>query len=468
MRSKREVIELALLRRFRHFFNNMTWFLLKGLLRDRHRSLFPVLVVATGVMITVLIQCWVVGVIGDVTKNSAILDTGHVKIMTRAYAEIANQLPNDLALFGISDLLAELKQDYPNLDWVARTKFGGLLDFPDENGETRVQGPVFGIALDLFSPESREKQRLNLENALVQGHLPQAAGEIVISEEFARNLGVKLGETATLVSATANGSMAIHNFILAGTIGFGVKAMDRNAMLADISDIQYALDMEDGSGEILGYFPHLLYDKQAADNIASAFNAKYQTRKPTPNPSREGNEPTPNPSREGNYDEFTPMMITLRDQSGLGEYLDLVNAWIFMFIFGFVFVMSIVLWNTGLMSGIRRYGEIGVRLAIGEAKGHVYRSLIYESILIGITGSILGTIIGLGFSYYLQEHGVDISSMMQGATMMFSTIIRARITPAAFFIGFIPGLLATTLGAVMSGIGIFKRQTSQLFKELEA
>lgn len=424
----------------------MTWFLLKGLLRDRHRSLFPVLVVAAGVMVTVLIQCWVVGVIGDVTKNSAILETGHVKIMTQAYAEIANQLPNDLALFGISDLLAELKQDYPNLDWAARTKFGGLLDFPDENGETRVQGPTFGIALDLFSPESGDKQRLNLENTLVQGHLPQAAGEIVISEEFAQNLGVKLGETATLVSATSNGSMAIHNFTLVGTIRFGVGAMDKSAMLADISDIQYALDMEDGAGEILGYFPHLIYDKQAADTIASAFNAKFRKAD----------------------DEFTPMMLTLREQSGLGEYLDLVNAWIFMFVFGFVFVMSIVLWNTGLMSGIRRYGEIGVRLAIGEAKGHVYRSLIYESILIGIIGSILGTIIGLGFSYYLQEHGVDISSMMQGATMMFSTIIRARITPAAFYIGFIPGLLATMLGAMMSGIGIFKRQTSQLFKELEA
>jgi putative ABC transport system permease protein len=25
-------------------------------------------------------------------------------------------------------------------------------------------------------------------------------------------------------------------------------------------------------------------------------------------------------------------------------------------------VMSIVLWNTGLMSGIRRYGEMGIRL----------------------------------------------------------------------------------------------------------
>jgi putative ABC transport system permease protein len=58
--------------------------------------------------------------------------------------------------------------------------------------------------------------------------------------------------------------------------------------------------------------------------------------------------------------------------------------------------------------------------------------------------------------------------MMQGATMMISNVIRARVTPVAAVIGFVPGLLGTVLGTMMAGIGIFKRQTAQLFKELEA
>jgi putative ABC transport system permease protein len=57
---------------------------------------------------------------------------------------------------------------------------------------------------------------------------------------------------------------------------------------------------------------------------------------------------------------------------------------------------------------------------------------------------------------------------MQGATMMISNVIRARVTPVAAVIGFVPGLLGTVLGTMMAGIGIFKRQTAQLFKELEA
>ena len=50
---------------------------------------------------------------------------------------------------------------------------------------------------------------------------------------------------------------------------------------------------------------------------------------------------------------------------------------------------------------------------------------------------------------------------------MMPPTIRARIIPD-FFIGFIPGLFSTVLGTMLSGRGIYKRQTARLFKELES
>ncbi|MFC1490366.1 ABC transporter permease [Candidatus Latescibacterota bacterium] len=424
----------------------MIKFLLKGLLRDRQRSLFPILIVAGGTMITVLTYCYLLGFGDDMIANNAKMDSGHVKIMTRAYHELVSQLPNDLGLENTDELFGTLKREYPGLDWTPRIKFGGLLDFPDEDGETRAQGPVFGFAVDLLNPESSESERLNLAGALIRGNLPQSPGDIIISEELAQNLDVSIGDMATLITSTANGSMAIHNFTVSGTIRFGVGPMDQNAIFADISDIQYALDMENTTAEILGFFPNLIYREGEALRIADDFNNRF--------------------SYEG--DEFSPFMVTLRDQNGLGEMLDLLDQRLYMTLFVFIFIMSIILWNTGLMSGIRRYGEVGVRLAIGESKREVYFSLIYESILIGIIGSIAGTLIGLGFSFYMQEVGIDFSSMMKGSNMLMSGIFRAKITPTAFYLGFIPGVFATVLGSMISGIGIFKRQTSQLFKELES
>jgi putative ABC transport system permease protein len=87
--------------------------------------------------------------------------------------------------------------------------------------------------------------------------------------------------------------------------------------------------------------------------------------------------------------------------------------------------------------------------------------------LIGIIGSAFGTIIGLLLSYWLQEKGIDISNLMKGATMMMPGEFRAKIIPQAYYIGFVLGLFSSTLGTILSGIGIYRRQTATLFKELE-
>jgi len=132
-----------------------------------------------------------------------------------------------------------------------------------------------------------------------------------------------------------------------------------------------------------------------------------------------------------------------------------------------MFAMAIVLWNSGLLGGLRRYGEMGLRMAIGEEKKHIYRSLITESVFIGLAGSVAGTLFGLFFASLLAK-GIDISGMMGNSTMMMQGVMKARITSDAYYIGFIPGVLATSIGTALAGIGIFKRKTAQLFKELQA
>jgi len=238
--------------------------------------------------------------------------------------------------------------------------------------------------------------------------------------------------------------MSITNFTVAGTIDFGVGALDRGGVIADLDGIRMALDMQDASGEILGYFEGD-YDDERAVALANAFNS----------------------SHSDGSDMFSPVMVPLRNQNNLTGMLDIIGYMQAIITSIFLFAMAIVLWNTGLLGGLRRYGEMGLRLAIGENKGHIYRSLISESLVIGIVGSITGTAVGLLFAK-LMESGVDFSAMMEGSNMMMSGIYRTQITPETYYIGFIPGVLATFLGTALAGIGIFRRQTANLFKELQA
>lgn len=422
----------------------MIRFIFKGLLRDRQRSLLPIIVVVTGVFLTVFLQCWMTGILGDMVDFNGRFLTGHVKVMTKAYAERVDQTPNDLALMQTGKLTGSLQAQFPDMDWISRIRFGGLIDAPDAKGETRSQGPAIGWGIDLLSAGSAELVRMNIAKSLVRGKLPSQAREVLISDQFADKLKVVPGDQITLLGSTMNGSMSVYNFIVAGTVKFGSNILDRGALIADIRDVQTALDMPDGASEVLGYFKTNLYDKDLAD----AHVARYMA--------------SSDPS-----DPYAPVMVSLRDQNGLAsmvDYMDVVSA---IFIVIFVLAMSLVLWNAGLLGGLRRYGEVGVRLAVGESKGHVYRSLIWESVLIGSIGSVIGTAMGLALSFYLQKNGFDVSGFMKNASMMLPAVFRAEVTPASFYIGFIPGLFATVIGTSLAGIGIYKRKTAQLFKELE-
>ncbi len=423
----------------------MIKFLLKGILRDKSRSLLPIIVVAIGVFLTVFLVCWITGALNDSIEMSANFNTGHLKVMTRAYEKDRQQMPNDLAIIGAGSLTNVLKKDYPQLDWVQRIRFGGLIDFPDANGETRVQGPVVGWGIDLFSPGSKEKDRFNIEASIVDGKYPQQPGDALITADFAQKYNVKPGDEFTFFGTTMDGSMAFYNFRVAGTVRFGSSALDRGAIIIDIKDAQQALTMDDAAGEILGYFP-ISYNQEEAPIITNDFNQQH------------ANDP----------DEFAPVMITLREQEGMAQYLDYSATMSGIMVGVFVLAMSIVLWNAGLIGGLRRYNEFGIRLALGEEKKKIYLSLIYEAILIGIIGSVIGTLIGLAGSYYMQEVGINMGNMLANSSLMMPQVMRATITPAAFYIGFIPGLLSMVLGNALSGIAIYKRKTAELFKELEA
>jgi putative ABC transport system permease protein len=407
----------------------MIRFILKGILRDKGRSLLPVIVVSMGVFLTVFMSGFLKGVLSDMIDMNARFASGHVKVVTRAYSENADQNPNDLALMDIANQLSQLQNEYPELEWVERIRTGGLLDVPDENGETRGQGPAIGTAIDLLSPDSKEVERMNLLASIVKGEMPDRLGEALISDDFAEKFNVAVGDEVTLFGSTMYGSMMFQTFLVSGTIRFGNTLLDRGAIFMDLKDAQMALDMEDAASEILGYYKDGIYDDPVARSLADSYNEKYSTE----------------------VDEFSPLMLPLSKDAGMEGYLDIIENMSAIMIMIFIFAMSIVLWNTGLLGGLRRYSEFGVRLALGEEKRHIYWTTILEAVLIGVIGSIVGTILGLALSYRMQTHGIDFSGMMDNMGMMLPSVFRTQVTASQYYIGFIPGVIATVLGNALAG-----------------
>jgi putative ABC transport system permease protein len=293
---------------------------------------------------------------------------------------------------------------------------------------------------------NKEIGHLNLTKALIAGRLPTQRGEVLLSSDAFERLSLKLGDSITLIGGTVYGSMAMQNFTVVGSVTFGVGSLDKGAVIADISDIRTLLDMEGGAGEILGFYISGRFNAREAAKLAADFNARFSDV----------------------HDEFSPQMFSMMQQNNLGYLMGIFTQTMGWMGLIFVFILGIVLWNSGLMNGIRRYGEFGVRLAIGESKWQVYGSLLSEALVIGIVGSILGLAIGLAISLYFNTHGMDVAAYNRHSTILSENIIYTIITPGVILASFIPGVLSTLFGAALAGVAIFKRQTSQLFKELEA
>lgn len=420
----------------------MLKFVIKGLIRDRSRSFFPVLIVTAGVLVTVFLIAFMSGYIESMVRQNARFDTGHLKIVTNAYAEKISQKPYDLGFIETEAEFQQWKEDFPSVRWTPRIYFGALMDVPDEKGNTLEQGDVFGMAIDFSDPSA--VQDIHLNEALIQGRIPEAAGEILLSEELFSKLQLELDSTVTLLGSTLYGAMSFRNYIISGTVSFGVHALDRGGIVTDIEDARAFLDMPGGASEYFGFLPSMVYDDDAVQEIKQEFNAKYNDE-----------------------DDFSPQMLALTDQNDMGFMLQYMGFALGLITVVFVLIIGIVLWNAGLLNSIRRYGEFGLRLAMGERKHHLYNWLLVEALAIGVVGSLIGAALGMGVIQYFHVHGFNFGVFTQDTSMMVENIIYTNLELKNLLLGIIPGLVSTVLGAMLAGIGIFHRNTAKLFKELE-
>ena len=484
----------------------MIRFLAKGLVRDRSRSLFPLLAIIITVTLVIFGIGFMEGAMNNFLQSTAVISSGHVKVVTKAYKKESTQLPNDLALFDIENIIQTLSDMYPDYFWTPRITFGGLLDVPDENGETKEQAPVFALGIDFFSEKSRQVEIWELEKCLISGRLPKDRDDALVSTKLAKQLGIGSSSSITLIGSTMDNAFTTYNFNVVGTFNLYKGQTDRQMMLVDISGARQALDMEDAASEILGYHNSLYYHDEEAATIRKHFNITYSDSIAQVLRNEESKdilsymngwneintiEKSKLPQQRSNalfdnqmYDNseewgelsvedpsiYTPTMVALRDGSQLATMVDFSNVALGVMAGIFLVIVMIVLWNMGLMNGLRRYGEIGLRLAIGESKGQVYRSMVNEAVLIGFVGTLIGTIFGISLTYYVQEFGIDYSEAVNqiSGTMVVPNVFYAKVTPELYYIGFIPGVLATVLGTMLAGLAIYKREMSQLFKELEA
>ena len=88
----------------------MIRWILKGIMRDKTRSLFPFIVVTVGVTLLIFLLGWMEGIFNGMLEITAKLDTGQLRFVNKPFYEEEHLNPLDRSLAAQNQTLKWLRE----------------------------------------------------------------------------------------------------------------------------------------------------------------------------------------------------------------------------------------------------------------------------------------------------------------------------------------------------------------------
>jgi lipoprotein-releasing system permease protein len=271
-----------------------------------------------------------------------------------------------------------------------------------------VSGPAFArrgnavesVALVGMDPV-RYQRIIPVGQDIVAGSLRVGAGDAVIGQLLADDLGVRVGDKFRLVAG--EGREAVLN--IAGIFELGVRELDQRYVYLDLKQTQSLLDLPGGVTVIDLTVDDLFGASAVAARIAQLTGLK----------------------AESWMQSNAQLMNALSSQS-------LSTAMISFFVavsvaFGIASVLSI--------SVVQRTREIGILRAMGTRRGQMLKIFLVQGAVLGLGGSALGALAGYGLVWVFNSFGPG----------LFYIPVAPILVPMAVALATLTGTLAAAVPA---------------------
>lgn len=245
----------------------------------------------------------------------------------------------------------------------------------------------------------------------------------VVGAATARNLGITVGDDLVLLSEDRFGSLAAEKFTLVGIISSGEMGIDRGLAIVPLAFMQQWLGMGQRISRILLQLP--------ADQLEGVYQQLHGTLNPQQYEVMRW------------YDMY-PMMQ---------QWVELENVFYYIFLGVVLLIVAAGVMNTVLMSMLERVHEFGVMLALGCPRYTLAGMVMVESIILGVTGVALGTLLGLSCVRWFHHVGIDLSGQMDTIQRFYvDTMIYTEINTDHLLhtVGLV--FIATLLAAVVPAL----------------
>jgi putative ABC transport system permease protein len=308
----------------------------------------------------------------------------------------------------------------------SRLKFGVLLDYEGNTKQT------MGMGIEPLAEESI----LQLSKKIVQGRVIRAGtDEVNIGVNMAKDLKLKLGETLTVVTQTAYGSMSAKNFKVVGIYSFDSPVIDRKVFLIPIESAQYLLDLNGSTSEIFIIVNKIDDARQVAQKISTLLGPGYRTN-------------------------------AWQDQGAIYFFLELVR-WIYFIILVIIVLLSaFTILNTMFMAVLERTREIGMMKALGMTNRQLVIMILLEALVLGALASLIGVALGAGLSYYMSTHGLDLTKTVEKMEFPTFNVYYGDFSWKYILVSFIIGMVCSMLAAIFPAIRAAKMEPTEALHEM--
>ncbi|HLI73794.1 MAG TPA: FtsX-like permease family protein [Acidimicrobiales bacterium] len=141
-----------------------------------------------------------------------------------------------------------------------------------------------------------------------------------------------------------------------------------------------------------------------------------------------------------------------KSSSDLASNLGFLQTFLLVFAYVALFVGAFIIFNTFSITVAQRAREFGLLRTLGASRRQVLGSVVGESLLLGVTGSLLGLGLGLvaapGLDQLLKSFGADLpdrGTVLETRTVIVSVLVGTLVTLVA---GLAPALRATRVPPV--------------------
>lgn len=385
---------------------------LRNLVRNRWRSALTLAAVAVAVGLMVFTLGMYDGWMDEMVRGTTAVETGQLQVHTAEYVEnprVYESFSADSALMGRVGSVSGVTAVSP------RVKAYGLIGNEDRSQVARILGVV---------PEV-EGTATPIRDAIVSGRWLSsrpapfpAPREAVLGQALAQQLRVSPGDELVVFLEAADGSLGNELLQVTGIVRTGNTELDRLAAYMHLADAQYLTALGDGIHELMLRTADLDAARAMADSVAVAIGARVGA-------PASGEAVAPATLVVQPWQEIVPwlnqMIVLFR------------RSYAFMYLLIYL-VAAVGILNTARMSALERRREFGVMLAIGMRPFRMFRTVVIETVALGLAGALIGATAGALLNWHYATVGFDMSVFTDRATfsymgVAFSERIYFVVTP---------------------------------------